>query len=110
MEGLVRMKVQCNIKFKVVTPEYFYVTSFFFFSEVCPEENLDLPVRNLFDYKRSDYTILRVLRMRKREQLDKEDEITMIDLPPNTTSLCIESGYQTPKKNPSPILTQLVTD
>ena len=51
MEGLVQTKVQCNIKFKMVTREYFYVTSFFF-SEVCPEGNPHLPVGNLFDCKK----------------------------------------------------------
>ena len=86
--------------------EYFHGT-LFFLSKACP----DLFVRSLFGYEigKSEYTFLRVLRMRRREPLDKEDEITMIDLAPNTTSFCVESGYQTPKKNPSPILTQLVT-
>ena len=102
MVGLGRVKVKCkNI----------FMELFFFLTEACPEGNPDLFVRSLFGYEieNSEYTFLRVLRMRRRELLDKEDEITMIDLPPNTTSFCVESGYQTPKKNPSPFLTQLVT-
>ena len=94
----------------VNTFECFHVTRFFL-SEVCPEGNPHLFVRSLFGYEieKSEYTVLRVLRMRRREPLNKEDEICMIDLPPKTNSFRLECGYQKPKKNPSPILTQLVT-
>ena len=94
----------------VNTFEYFHVIRFFL-SEACPEGNPVLFVRSLFSYEieKSEYTVLRVLRMRRREPLSKEDQICMIDLPPNTNFFCVESGYRKLKKNPSPILTQLVT-
>ena len=87
--------------------------SLLYFSEDCPEGNPDLRARNLFHYKlekKNGHTVLRVLRMRMRESLDKEDEITVpIALPPNTKSFCVESRHQKPKKNPFPNPTQLVT-
>ena len=81
--------------------------SLLFFLKIVPRETSICEPEICF---KNGHTVLRVPRMRRRESLDKEDEITVpIALPPNTKSFCVESRHQKPKKNPFPILTQLVT-
>ena len=112
VEGLGRMKGQCSIKFKMAIQGNLFMSAPFFFED-CPEGNLNLRAKNLFHYKleeKNGHTaVLRVLRMRRKGPLDKEDEITLIALPPNTKSFCVEFRHQKPKKSPFPILIQLVT-
>ena len=112
-EGLGRMKGQCSFKFKLVIQGNIFM-SLPFFLKIVPRETLIcvLEICLIINLKKekNGLTVLRVLRMRRKEPLDKEDEITEpIALPPNAKSFCVEFRHQKPKKNPFPILTQLVT-